>query len=144
MRRPLRLGVVLAATLVASVAGAAERLALVERATGEKVVPISTAADALGDQLVFSNPLYDGDNRAVVGASRGACVRIEIGRWWDCRFTLELKGGALMVAGAYPDEGDVEFAIIGGTGHYAAAHGTLAVHARDAAHSAYDFKVALR
>ena len=140
-----RIAVLLWGVLLASPwpALAAERLGLVERATGEEVVHRG-AADAIGDLLVFSNPLYDAADRAAVGASRGYCVRVEVGRWWDCHFTLQLGGGSLLAAGAYPDEGDAEFGIVGGTGRYAGARGALKVHARDAAHSAYDFAVALQ
>ena len=123
---------------------AGERLGLVERATGEHVVHRGASADAVGGLLVFSNPLYDAVDRVAAGASRGYCVRVEVGRWWDCHFTLELGSGSLLVAGAYPDEGDAAFGIVGGTGRYAGARGTLEVHARDAAHSAYDFAIALQ
>jgi allene oxide cyclase len=139
-----RIAVLLMTALAPWAARAAERIGLVERATGEQVVHHGPAADALGDLLVFSNPLFDATDRTAAGASRGYCVRVEVGRWWDCHFTLELAAGALLVAGAYPDEGDAEFGIVGGTGRYAGARGTLRVHARDAAHSSYDFAVALQ
>jgi allene oxide cyclase len=141
-----RIAVLISAALLGApwTARAAEHLGLVERATGEQVVHRQADADAVGDLLLFSNPLYDAANRAAAGASRGYCVRVEVGRWWDCHFTLELASGSLLAAGAYPDEGDAEFGIVGGTGRYAGARGTLKVHARDAAHSAYDFAVALQ
>jgi allene oxide cyclase len=130
-------------TFAASSAIAAEHLRLVERATNEKVVSISRAPDAIGDLLVFSNALYDAADRTPVGTSRGSCVRVEVGRWWQCQWTMQLDSGALQVAGSYPDSGDSEFAILGGTGRYAGARGFLKVHARDAAHSAYDFVIEL-
>ena len=129
--------------LAAGSAQAAEHLRFVERASNEKVVSLTAAPDALGDLLVFSNPLHDADNRAAVGLSRGHCVRVEVGRWWQCQWTMVLATGTLEVQGAYPDTGDCEFAIVGGTGRYAGARGALKVHARDAAHSAYDFAVEL-
>jgi hypothetical protein len=129
--------------LAAAPAGAAERIRLVERATGEKVVPLTQAPDALGDLLVFSNPLLDAANVVAVGTSRGYCVRVELGKWWQCQWTMQLAAGALQVAGPYPDDGDAQFTIVGGTGRYAGSRGTLKVHARNAAHSSYDFLVEL-
>jgi len=136
--------ILLSATLVATPAAAAPRLQFVERASHETVLPRTPAADALGDLLVFSNPLYDAANRTAVGASRGYCVRVEVGQWWQCQWTLQLATGTLQVAGAYPDSGDSEFAIVGGTGRHLGARGVLKVHARDEAHSAYDFVIELQ
>ena len=143
MHSRLSAAILVLVPLAAAPAGATERIRLVERATGEKVVPLTHAPDAIGDLLVFSNPLHDAANVTGVGTSRGFCVRVEVGKWWQCQWTMQLAGGALQVAGPYPDEGDCEFAIVGGTGHYAGRRGTLKVHARDAAHSAYDFVVEL-
>ena len=133
----------LAAALAPAVACAGESLRLVERATGETVVHRTSADDALGDLIVFANPLYDAADKRPVGASRGSCTRVEVGRWWDCHWTMTLDGGALLVAGPYPDEGDAVFGIVGGTGRYAGARGTVAVHSRDAAHESYDFVISL-
>ena len=57
---------------------------------------------------------------------------------------MRLGADELVVAGEYPDEGDADFAITGGTGHRAGARGTLHVHARDAKHTSYDFIVTLQ
>ncbi|MBS0394162.1 MAG: dirigent protein [Proteobacteria bacterium] len=135
----MRCALLLAAVLAAAPAAAGEALRLVEHASGETVLHRTRDADALGDEIVFANPLFDAADRRQVGASRGVCTRVELGAWWDCRFTLTLAHGALLIAGAYPDEGDATFGIVGGTGRYAGARGTLSVHARDAAHSSYDF-----
>jgi len=124
-------------------ARAAEHLRFIEMASGERVVPHGTAADAQGDLLVFTNPIKSADGKAVVGLSRGSCVRTEVGKWWECSWTMQLPGGTLEASGSYPDEGDSEFAILGGTGHYVGARGTLKVHARDAAKTSYDFVIDL-
>ena len=133
----------LAAGLIPGFACAGESLRLVERATGETVVHRTTAPDALGDLIVFANPLYDAANKNLKGSSRGVCTRVEVGHWWECHWTMALPGGALLVAGSYPDEGDSVFAIVGGSGRYAGARGTVAVHARDAGHETYDFAIKL-
>ncbi len=137
--------VLLSATvLVPTMSLAAESLRLIERATGETVIHRTASNDALGDLLVFTNPMYDAANKVQVGMSRGSCTRVEVGQWWDCHWTMTLAGGALLAAGPYPDEGDSNFAIVGGTGRYAGARGTIAVHARDAAHENYDFLITLQ
>lgn len=138
------LAVVAFASPAAPAAAAPAKFTVVERAVAETTLHRGTADDALGDEIVFANPLYDAQNRVEVGASRGFCLRVELGRHWQCSFTLSLREGSLVIEGDYPDEGDAEFAIVGGTGRYVAARGVLRVHARDAAHSAYDFAVDLR
>lgn len=124
-------------------ARAAERLTFIEVASGEKVISHGKAADAMGDLLVFTNPIKSADGKAIVGLSRGSCVRTEVGRWWECSWTMQVPGGTLEASGSYPDEGDSEFAIVGGTGRYVGARGMLKVHARDAAKTSYDFAIDL-
>lgn len=130
--------------LVAAVADAGQSLRLVERAEHESVVHRGSSADALGDLIVFANTLYDAANSKAVGASRGSCIRVDIGKYWSCTFTLALAGGNLEVSGSYADEGDSDLAITGGTGRHAGARGTLRVHPRDAQHDSYDFIIGLR
>jgi hypothetical protein len=124
-------------------ARAAEHIHVIEVASNEKVVPHGSAADSLGDLLVFTNPIKSADGKVSIGLDRGYCVRTEVARWWECRWTMQLPGGTLETAGSYPDAGDSEFAIVGGTGRYAGARGTLKLHARDAAKSSYDFVIDL-
>ena len=125
-------------------AHAGETLHLVERATGEQVVDLGAKGDSPGDLLVFSNPLYDAANAKATGSSNGYCVRTVVGKTWQCSWTMQVEGGQLAVAGTDPDHGDADFAIVGGTGRYAGARGSLKVHARDAGNTAYDFTVSLR
>lgn len=139
---PLIAASVLAATPLA--AGAAETLHLVERASNEHVIDTPPAGDSLGDQLVFVNPMFDAANQKEVGTGNGSCVRTMVGKTWYCNWMIHLAHGQLAVTGTYPDEGDAEFAVVGGTGRYSGARGVLKVHARDAEHTSYDFTVMLR
>jgi allene oxide cyclase len=140
----LRVAVVSGCALVAASVGVAgESLRFVERAEHETVLHRGSAADALGDLIIFANPLYDAANRKAAGTSRGSCIRVETGKSWECTFTLALPEGSLEISGSYADEGDSDLAVTGGTGHHAGARGTLRVHPRDAAHDSYDFDVNL-
>jgi allene oxide cyclase len=124
-------------------AGAAETLRLVERASNEHVIDVAPVGDSLGDQLVFVNPMFDAANQKEVGTSNGFCVRTVVGKTWHCNWMIHLARGQLAVSGTYPDEGDCEFAVVGGIGRYAGARGVIKVHARDAEHTSYDFTVTL-
>jgi allene oxide cyclase len=116
---------------------------VVERPSNETVLHRLGDTDSLGDLIVFSNPLYDAHDAVAIGTSSGQCVRTQVGVSWECQFTLRLARGAIVVAGRYDDEGDSTVAVIGGTGQYARAHGTLVIHPQDAAHSRYDFILTL-
>jgi hypothetical protein len=144
MTKALPVVFILAGALLGTTAHAAGQLRYVERAVNEKVVDLGAKGDSIGDLLVFLNPLYDADNRNAVGTSHGYCVRIDVGVSWECTWTMKLAAGTLAVHGTYPDEGDSDFAITGGTGRYAGARGALHVHARDTAHTSYDFTIDLR
>jgi hypothetical protein len=79
---------VLVVSLVSvSVAGPnVSRLAVVEHATTDTVVDLTTNGDSTGDLLTFHNELFDAGNENVVGTDQGECVRIEVGVSWECRW----------------------------------------------------------
>jgi len=139
----LVIGASVLSVALAHTADGGERLRLIERATNEHTVQRTPKADSLGDLIVFANPLYEADSTKSVGTSRGFCVRTEVGVGWQCTFSLELPKGSCIVEGHYPDSGEAQFAVVGGTGLYTGAHGTLRVHPRDSAHSTYDFDAEL-
>jgi len=124
---------------LAATAMAAERLVVVEHAVTDTTVSVGGPGDKLGNLLVFANPVYDSTNRARVGQDQGYCVRVAVGRSWECFWTLLLKGGQITSEGPYYDHGDSMLAVTGGTGRYAGAKGSLKLHARDAKGSAFDF-----
>ena len=132
---------VLVVSLVSvSVAGPnVSRLAVVEHATTDTVVDLTTNGDSTGDLLTFHNELFDAGNENVVGTDQGECVRIEVGVSWECRWINFLEGGAITVEGPFFDEGPSAMAITGGTGAYRGARGSMRLVSRDAAGTEFDF-----
>jgi allene oxide cyclase len=121
-------------------AQAGEQLTVVEHPTDEKTINLSGKnKDAVGDLLVFANPVFDAANKAQVGTDQGYCVRTVVGKSWECFWTLILKDGLITVEGPFYDTGDSTFVITGGSGKYAGAKGGMKLHWRDAKGSAYDF-----
>jgi len=132
---------VLVVSLVSvSVAGPnVSRLAVVEHATTDTVVDLTTNGDSTGDLLTFHNELFDAANENVVGTDQGECVRIEVGVSWECRWINFLEGGSITVEGPFFDEGPSAMAITGGTGVYRGARGSMRLVSRDAAGTEFDF-----
>ena len=133
--------VVLVVSLVSvSVAGPnVTRLAVIEHATTDTVVDLTTNGDSTGDLLTFHNELFDDGNEIVVGTDQGECVRIEVGVSWECRWINFLEGGSITVEGPSFDEGPSAMAITGGTGAYRGARGSMRLVSRDAAGTEFDF-----
>jgi allene oxide cyclase len=129
----------LAAALVVGGAQAAERLMLVERAVSDQTIDLGAKGDSLGDLLVFANSVYDAANRVEVGRDQGYCMRVAVGKSWECFWTLIARDGQITAEGPFMDNGDSTLVITGGTGKYVGAKGALKVHPRDAKASAYDF-----
>lgn len=126
-------------SLAVAPALAGERIQLVERALTDATLDLGAKGDSVGDLLTFANPVFDAANKTQLGTDQGYCVRVVVGKSWECAWTLSLKGGQITVAGPFSDSGDSLLAVTGGTGSYAGAKGSLKLHARDAHGSAYDF-----
>jgi allene oxide cyclase len=120
-------------------ASAGERLQVVERATTDTTVDLGAKGDSVGDLLTFANPIYDAANKTKLGSDQGYCVRVVVGKSWECFWTLMLAGGQITVEGPFLDTGDSVLVVTGGTGKYAGAKGDLKLHPRDAKSTAYDF-----
>jgi allene oxide cyclase len=129
----------LAAALLSVPAMAAEQIKVVERPVGETTVDLGAKGDSIGDLLVFANGIFDAANKAQIGSDQGYCVRIIVGKSWECNWTMMLKGGQITVEGPFMDEGDSQLTITGGTGKYAGAKGSMKLHPRDAKATSYDF-----
>ena len=133
-------GTVLAVTAsgsTASTAAGTVRLHLIEHPVNEHVVDLPPAGDSQGDQFPFSNLLFNAANTRQVGRDQGNCIRTNPRRGeWQCSWTNKIADGQITVEGPFYDTRDSRLAIIGGTGIYRDAHGTMLLHARP---DGYDF-----
>ncbi|WP_420384381.1 allene oxide cyclase family protein [Novosphingobium sp.] len=121
-------------------AAPAATMDFVERADTDTVsVKGGSAADNVGDVMTFTNPIYDAANTTKVGTDQGYCVRMIVGKMWECHWTTTLATGQIMVDGPVGDAGDTVLVVTGGTGAYRGVRGEMSIHARDAKASAYDF-----
>ena len=133
-----------AITALSGPAWSAETIKLVERPINETTVDLGAKGDSVCDLLTFANPVYDAANKAQVGTDQGYCVRVAVGKSWECIWTLILKSGQITVEGPFMDDGDSTFAVTGGTGKYSGAKGSMKLHPRDATPTGYDFTYLLK
>jgi allene oxide cyclase len=126
-------------TLAAVPVLAAERLELVERAVTDTTLDLGAKGDSLGDLLTFANPVFDAGNKTQLGTDQGYCIRVVVGKSYECFWTLLLKDGQITAEGPFYDDKDSVMAVTGGTGKYDGAKGALKLHARDAKGSSYQF-----
>jgi len=129
-----------ALALQASLAAvAAEKIQVVERALTDTTIDLGAKGDSVGDLLTFANPIYDAANKTKLGSDQGYCVRVVVGKSWECFWTLLLADGEITVEGPFYDTGDSVMVVTGGTGKYAGAKGAMKLHSRDAKSTSYDF-----
>ena len=130
-------GLAVAAPGSSSHGAGSTRLHLVEHPINEHVVDLPPKGDSQGDQFPFSNLLFNGTNSHKVGRDQGNCIRTNPARGeWQCSWTNKLSDGEITVEGPFYDTRDSRLAIIGGTGVYRDAHGSMLLHARP---GGYDF-----
>ena len=118
---------------------AAEKIQVVERALTDTTIDLGAKGDSVGDLLTFANPIYDAANKTKLGSDQGYCVRVVVGKSWECFWTLLLADGEITVEGPFYDSGDSVMVVTGGTGKYAGAKGSMKLHSRDAKSTSYDF-----
>jgi allene oxide cyclase len=139
MKIAIMIATTMLAVLVTGPSRAGERMQFVERALTDATLDLGAHGDSVGDLLTFANPVYDAANKTKLGSDQGYCVRVIVGKSWECFWTLLLKGGQITLEGPFYDEGDSMMAVTGGTGQYLGARGAMKLHARDAKGTAYDF-----
>ena len=134
-----------AVAMVASPSAMAEpgAITVVEHATTDTVIDIGAHGDSVGDQLTFSNEVFDAADSQVLGGSTGVCVRTVVGMEWDCNWTLRLADGQITVQGPFFDNADSVLAITGGTGRYIGARGEMGlVHiTSDGSKFRFDYRI---
>jgi allene oxide cyclase len=136
-----RLALLAAAALASAAlsAQAGQHLQVIEHALTDTTIDIGPKGDSVGDLLTFANPVFDAADKVQVGTDQGYCIRVAVGKSWECFWTLILKDGQITVEGPFFDSGDSVMVVTGGSGKYAGAKGSMKLHARDAKGSAYDF-----
>jgi hypothetical protein len=79
----------------------------------------------MGDVFLYSNPIFDRQGTRV-GTDHGVCTMLSSSQS-QCNATLTLPKGQIVTLGLHGPEPEpnYEAAVIGGTGAYAAARGTL-------------------
>jgi len=108
----------------------ARTVTVIEHADNDTTTDTGAKGDSVGDLLTFANEIYDENNAEKVGSDTGWCIRTVAGKSWECFWTLTLADGQITVEGPFYDTRDSRLAIIGGTGVYRDAHGTMLLHAR--------------
>jgi len=111
---------------------------VIEHATTDAVTN-GSAADAAGNILTFANEVFDSANAGKVGTDQGYCVRIEVGKSWECVWTTFLPGGQITVEGPFLDTSDSTVAVTGGTGAYRNVRGSMELKSRNPAGTEFDF-----
>ena len=141
--KKLVLAIITSAVLSCSPALAAEQLTVVEHAKSDATAHIGSKPDNRGDVLTWTNDVFDAADKVKVGTDQGFCIRVAVGKSYECLWTTSLAGGQITVEGPFLDAGDSVLAVTGGTGKYADARGQMTLHARDAKGSEYDFRFSL-
>ncbi|MFN8164012.1 MAG: dirigent protein [Solirubrobacterales bacterium] len=120
-------------------ASKSQAIHVVERATTDAITNGDAKTDKAGNVLTFANKVYDSANKRQVGSDEGYCVRIVVGKTWECAWTTFLKSGSLTVQGPFSDTGNTVLAITGGTGAYASARGEMNLNYHNKQGTAFDF-----
>jgi hypothetical protein len=111
---------------------------VVEHAASDTVTDTGRPGDSPGDLLTFHNVVFGAADSAPVGRDPGQCIRIAVGRSWECMWTTFLPGGHITVEGPFFDTRDSVLAITGGTGIYRNARGAMVLRSR-AGGTKFDF-----
>src|SRR5262245_35093027 len=111
---------------------------VIEHATSDAVTN-GSATDAAGNVLTFANDVFDNADKSKVGSDQGYCVRIVVGKSWECNWTTFLPDGQITVEGPFSDTGNTVLAITGGTGSFRNARGFMDLIYHDPAGTKFDF-----
>jgi hypothetical protein len=145
MRRALILAAVaiaavaLFAVVNASAKSEGNTIHVIEHATTDAVTNGDPNTDLAGNVLTFANDVFNESDSKKVGTDQGYCVRIVVGKTWECNWTTFLPGGQITVEGPFSDTGDTTVAITGGTGKYRDASGQMELKYHNVAGTAFDF-----
>jgi len=107
-------------------------LELVEHVVNEVLTDHPPMGDSAGDVLTFANQLFNKDNTMQVGTDQGYCLRVDVGKSFECTWTAFLSAeDQITVSGPFFDAKESTLAITGGTGIYKGARGEMDLGFRD-------------
>lgn len=114
-------------------AEAKDSFTVVERASSDSDIDLGEAGASVGDVSTFRNDVFDEENANQIGWDSGSCTVVEVGKWWQCSWTVTFDdGGSIAVQGPLADNGDdTTLAVLGGTGKYSGAEGEMVLHTDD-------------
>jgi Dirigent-like protein len=110
---------------------------VIEHATSDAVT--NGSGDSAGNILTFANDVFDSADKTKVGSDQGYCVRIVVGKTWECNWTTFLAGGQITIEGPFSDTGNTAVAITGGTGKFRNARGWMELNYHNPAGTEFDF-----
>ena len=108
--------------------GSGRVLTVIEHAATDFTTDTGPQGDSAGDILTFANEVFDRADAHQVGTDQGYCIRIVVGKSYECNWTTILAGGQITVEGPFLDAGDSTLAVTGGTGRYRNARGFMKLH----------------
>ena len=111
---------------------------VVEHATTDAVTN-GKPGDHAGNILTFANKVFNAADTRRVGHDQGSCVRIIVGKSWECMWTTFLRRGQITVEGPFYDTSNSVLAITGGTGAYRNARGQMKLKYHNPAGTKFDF-----
>ncbi len=117
---------------------AGHTIAVVEHATTDAVTN-GTAGDDAGNILTFANDVFNAADTQEVGSDQGSCLRVVVGKSWECNWTTFLPKGQITVEGPFYDAGDSVLAVTGGTGRYRNVRGEMELKYHNPAGTKFDF-----
>jgi allene oxide cyclase len=115
-----------------------KRIKVVEHATTDAVTN-GKPGDHVGNILTFHNKVFNAADKRKVGHDQGSCVRMVVGKSFECTWTTFLKKGQLTVEGPFYDTKNSVLAITGGTGKYRNARGQMKLKFHNQAGTKFDF-----
>ena len=110
---------------------------VIEHATTDAVT--NGTGDSAGNILTFANDVFDSSDATKVGSDQGSCVRIVVGKSWECTWTTFLPEGQITVEGPFYDTANSTVAVTGGTGRYRNVRGSMDLVYRNPAGTEFDF-----
>jgi allene oxide cyclase len=115
-----------------------KKIKVVEHATTDAVTN-GKPGDHVGNILTFANKVFNAADKRKVGHDQGSCVRMVVGKSFECTWTTFLKKGQLTVEGPFYDAKNSVLAITGGTGKYRNARGQMKLKFHNQAGTKFDF-----